>query len=532
MKRRGALYEIIKCKNPELADTIRKEAGSARSPGSPPNRSAGPAKSGTSTQAYDPQVGDRSSPEPAAGPQHQEHSSVNSQSRYKGSPRTERPIVDAYIGLDFGTSCSKVVIRLPDQRRLFAVPFGQLGHPSNRYLSPSVIWCSPKRECLLQGSDGSTKIQNLKMALLAPNRHGAGPSEEMVGSFSAEVGSAAYLAELLKLIRSWFNATHGNTYGTDKIRWWCNIGVPAKPYSDYEVCQRFARVAHAAWKLQDIQVPLTVDLIESTLLEFEDKQSIVDLSRDEIIQAVPEVLAAVGGYIKSGATKDGPHILMDVGAGTLDMCSFRIIDNRGDLTCIMLSTSIAPLGSISLERRRMKALIDSVEHCAKSDGFAFDPVKPIRLHPMDYLPTKDQLTEIHHSVSSAEIQFGEDCGAELQNIWKALRNKRDPNYSGEIPFVLCGGGSRLPVYDHLVDSISLRMREQMTYGQLQRVNLRNPSNLASDLPEDQLHRYSVAVGLSYPTLELGKIIRPQDVPDIPAPPRPDWGTSFVSKDQV
>jgi hypothetical protein len=336
----------------------------------------------------------------------------------------------------------------------------------------------------------------------------------------------------MKLTQAWFNATHGITYGTGNIRWWCNLGVPAHPYSDNEVCQRFAVVAHAAWTLQDKPLPLTIDTIEAALSQCQDGRPVSGIGGDHSIQIIPEVLAAVGGHIKSGVSRDGPHILMDVGAGTLDMCSFRIVENRGDLTCIMLSTSIAPLGSISLERMRTEALIKAVEHCAKSDGFALDPVRPIRSHSIDYLPTSGQLTEIHNEVSAAEIQFGNDCGAELQQIWKALRDKRDPNYRGEIHFVLCGGGCGLPVYNHLIDNIKIGLREHMNYGQLQRVELRTPANLASDLPDDQLHRYSVAVGLSYPALELGRIIPPPDVPDVLVSPRPDWGASFVSKDQV
>ena len=55
-------------------------------------------------------------------------------------------ICDVVIGLDFGTSCTKVVLRTPYLygNRAFAVPFKNLTPSRNPYLLPSKIWFGSK----------------------------------------------------------------------------------------------------------------------------------------------------------------------------------------------------------------------------------------------------------------------------------------------------------------------------------------------------------------------------------------------------
>ena len=51
-------------------------------------------------------------------------------------------VCELVVGLDFGTSCTKIVLRDPyRRRRAFAVPFDDsAAHSSSQYLLPSVLW--------------------------------------------------------------------------------------------------------------------------------------------------------------------------------------------------------------------------------------------------------------------------------------------------------------------------------------------------------------------------------------------------------
>src|SRR5437867_3431371 len=70
-------------------------------------------------------------------------------------PELARPVkslpqreTDAILGLDFGTSCTKVVIRTPylPSGEAFAIPFDGVAHKSSRYLLPT---------CLSKNADGT-----------------------------------------------------------------------------------------------------------------------------------------------------------------------------------------------------------------------------------------------------------------------------------------------------------------------------------------------------------------------------------------
>ena len=73
-----------------------------------------------------------------------------------------KDVCDVVVGFDFGTSCSKVVLRTPlyYDARAFATPFEKAGHQSCRYLLPSVLWI---------GDDGRLSLTPIKGGFLLPD---------------------------------------------------------------------------------------------------------------------------------------------------------------------------------------------------------------------------------------------------------------------------------------------------------------------------------------------------------------------------
>ena len=110
-----------------------------------------------------------------------------------------RPI-QLVIGLDFGTSFSKVVVG--ETRLRYAIPFDAYSVGNNPFLLPSCLRVLNGGECAL-GIDGQGGVlhDNLKMPLIE-------------GDFSDEVRAraAAFLALVLRHTREWLFKTHGTTY--------------------------------------------------------------------------------------------------------------------------------------------------------------------------------------------------------------------------------------------------------------------------------------------------------------------------------
>src|ERR1051325_9653232 len=73
------------------------------------------------------------------------------------------------IGLDFGTSASKVVVRLPGLpgEPAYAVDFGDAAHSSMRYLLPTRLWVDGRGACTLYARPGAQLVRDIKFALFA-----------------------------------------------------------------------------------------------------------------------------------------------------------------------------------------------------------------------------------------------------------------------------------------------------------------------------------------------------------------------------
>lgn len=119
-----------------------------------------------------------------------------------------------FIGLDFGTSCTKVVLRTPyDRDRVFAVPFLDAAHPSSPYLLPTELWIDQHGRASLTQFASATRIRDLKghfvrsLPLSVPEI--ISPSR----TIDSQVASAGYLALTLRHIRQWFLHSHSTDYG-------------------------------------------------------------------------------------------------------------------------------------------------------------------------------------------------------------------------------------------------------------------------------------------------------------------------------
>jgi hypothetical protein len=184
---------------------------------------------------------------------------------------------------------------------------------------------------------------------------------------------------------------------------------------------------------------------------------------------------------------------------------------------------------LELHRRRLAAL-----QCpdATRDGGerSVDPLTPL----------KETLSEYHPGCACDPPDIDEWFVGTATNKVMAhlldLRRNRDPlsrRWETGLPVFLCGGGREMHVFKTVPKLADRRLRAAMPVRGLLTRRLPRPAQLTNpDIDDRMFHRVSVAYGLSLGSLDIGDVWPPSASPNIPPPPRRDYGTGYISKDQV
>jgi len=420
---------------------------------------------------------------------------------------------DIVIGFDFGTSSSKIVIRSPfvGDGRSVAVNFMDLGHKGNKFLLPTRPFFDKNGKLQLGDSLSKPQFPALKMRVLDF------PDEKVIGLDSSENEytntdlSIGYIAEALRISRKWFIETQAKVYGNAQIRWHFNIGIPSTGQKDDRVISRFRDIAKTAWGVSILQTDVTLQ--NCKIMYAEVKNGIVPGEiTDDRIQAIPEVSAQVIGYCKSTSYRDGLHLLIDVGAGTVDICCFIL--NAGNH--YLLGSSVERLGAFELHKLRIEEIKERISSWMEEFGSEEDPILPMPESPNKYLPVS-----IDSRFSNEFLQdekFINNISSEINRVLHYVKKKRDPqspNWKSGVRTFLTGGGSKVKVY---IDSLSTSHEWWSTSGGTNGLKLDEltiPGKLVSDgLPLVDYHRLAVAYGLSHLRDELGEIKPESDIKDL------------------
>jgi hypothetical protein len=435
----------------------------------------------------------------------------------------QRQALDLVIGLDFGTSATKVVVRSPFLlgQRAVAVSFGELGHATSPYLLPTRLWVGPRGHFSLVQNEEGRLITDLKLPLLDH----CGPHGEAQGTDMDEerlVPAVAYLALVLRETRRRHLAAERETYGRFDIRWSVNLGIPSAGYDDGTIRELFQRAVRAAWHLSHGWAPLTrASVVGALRLDHLDPGIPIDV--------VPEVAAQAAGYARSTLRDPGLHLLIDVGATTLDICGFILHAREGRDRYELLTTTVERLGVLELHRRRLATLL-----CRKgNEAKATEPDDPLA-------PVPESLADYHPGCScnppDVDREFLDNGCRDIMRDLLLLKRDRDPNsrrWVEGLPVFLCGGGNGMGLYQLMVSDADERFRRATVGSGLRLRVLPKPTQLANeDVGDAMFHRLSVAYGLSFDALDIGKISPPHEISDLPRPRRRDPGEGFVSKDQV
>ncbi len=400
-----------------------------------------------------------------------------------GSSLSRSPLT-LVIGLDFGTAYTKVVIGENQARARYAIPFDALLKLRNRYLMPSLLATDANHHFHLGQSDQMREYNHdIKMKLLM------GQYDE-----STWIEATAFLALILRYARYWFFQTHGNTYARYHLEWWLNVGLPSDSWEQSSLTEAYQKIALAAWQLSVAEAPVNRETVQQALSTPATLRLIGDrFDHPDRIAIIPEFVAQITPYVKSTRKQNDLHLLVDVGAGTLDVTTFNAHECDGEDVFPIFEAKVERLGSRYyvahlLADLQCQVCWDEEESSAHLDRFA------------------QRAGLSRQEFQSRTQQFQKKVKLVVQKVLNTTRSYRyikSPHWISGIPTFLCGGGSSIALYRSVIQS-DIDQKIRLT-------PLEKPDNFKADyLQSTDFHRLSVACGLSFSALDIGTI-RPRAI---------------------
>jgi len=408
--------------------------------------------------------------------------------------------VFATIGLDFGTSTTKVIVRFPYEpgAPAIAVPAPvhcqSMGHP---YLWQTVLWVNGVGEFTGWPHENAYLLHALKQSMMRQSTIGgiAPNGSSGLGVTSIEA-AAAFLALVVRHTRGWLFAHRSQLFRNRRAVWFLNLGMPVANIDNGALVSAYRQTAAAAVLLANLDGPLTVEATRLFLVDPHVRAAARSAAAAEQlgIAVLPETAAEAAGFAKSTNRAPGLYLMVDVGAMTLDVCTFRLSERASESDLYALC-------------------------CAQ--------VRPLGVEAYYWFT----------GTGKTEDGFVEQCNRCLWwVVWETKKNK-DPRAEcwespNELPVFLTGGGAENALHRRIVGSLTPWLRQHAQNKGVRILELPKPTNI--DLPMDIPHfgRLAVAWGLSYPPSEIGEIFPPSAVKDKQLPSAVDWTRRFVSKDMV
>ena len=443
---------------------------------------------------------------------------------------------DLVIGLDFGTSASKVIIQAPQLQGspAYAVDFDDLSYPPAAHLLPTRLQVAPKGACSLDTLASGRLVNDIKLELFSRDERlnsKYGPTQQCL---EPEAAAVAYLALLLRYARAWFLETRRGVVEHFKtLNWALNLGVPSPCIDDNEENQRFQRVGKAAWMLSVMEEEVTIGKAQDELQHLFEAPEYWARDDDRLtcdFAIVPEIAAGAVGYALSALRREGLHVVVDIGASTVDACSFVLHERQGSDRYSLLTADVKPLGTIRLHHERIMAIQRASNKQAEDLRNKHDPLSPIAEDIAPYLLSHEQIVS---EVQSGEAAFKKWFNLMLHGVIADAKVSRDPNspvWSGRLPILLIGGGSESLFFRSLVDDIDVWVASYSGNEGAVILPVPMPKTLSSKMADN--HRLAVAWGLSHPALDIGEITPADRISDIKPPRLRNWEENFINKDQV
>ena len=390
------------------------------------------------------------------------------------------------LGIDLGTSCSKVIIGDPDwKNRSFAVPFRTPDESISSWLHPTRFG----------------QAANLKMRLM-----------DDPASVESHDLLACYLAGVIARSRDWFAVNSPPDYRRRELRWSLNLGFPGKSVGASTLALAYREIAANAVILASMPEPPSVELAGRVRRKEVGVPPFIQGTR---IQLYPEIAAQLAGYINSPYRKRGNLLLIDVGAGTLDVSTIILHEDQQQDIVSFHCCEVEELGALRLHERRVQALERALPGCVRhplehfQDGASAIPERLQDLTQHSSPALRDVFKNVSDEFSDEVLAVALRCLIRFRvSQRQAHTNPGFDPWGRNLRFFLTGGGGR-----------SLFYRKQLVQGPLE-------DNLAAQFTRwsaERARRQTLGEGLL-----LEQLPKPDDLQNIPSTLRADFDRLSVA----
>lgn len=383
------------------------------------------------------------------------------------------------IGLDIGTSCTKVVVANRESNTQMAVPL-RTAEGLSGYLLPTRVFLDG--EVFRLEGKADRKRTGLKVQLMSNDC----PEE-------AFIAFTAFLVMVLGRVLAWHSTTQGSRRRVD---WHVSLGLPVRRVEDGPIADRYRRCVRAANRLLARGEPLTLQAIGCALRETGPEPRWLP---EEHFALRPEASAQLAALAQTPLWTQGPLLVVDVGAGTMDISMFQLGAARiaAERRLSYFACDVAPLGIHALLAAQTGLWHpDRGRHwIAEIDDEGLAPVQQSDQDP----------THFREACKHALVPVVIEHRKRLKSVHTSPAFL--PFREG-LPYVLAGGGRHHPFYRSILErdleawleticrEWSSRPQHRPQNGWLQKRSLEAPNTFIPRDLRSHFDRFSVAHGLS------------------------------------
>lgn len=431
--------------------------------------------------------------------------------------------IDLCIGLDIGTSTTKAVIKevYADSDSFYIVDFADYGIKGQEYLIPTYL-SETKGIFSLPKYNKAYNHTNLKLNFIE-------------GKTGADFYFRAYIALIIRYTKDWFLKKHGNDdiVKNKNIIWQVNLGIPSVQFNNEGDNAKFLKILKEAYYL-------------SNSSEIHKQSSVLEDDKTEL-NIVPEIIASIQSYVRrNDVSHEGLYCVSDVGAGTLDICTFRVKeDEMGNIAYSFFKSKVEHLGTKKYQATLTKykeKLLEIAEN--KEKEIQEKSIGKIITNQDEYLIVEEMKKQQQADIADYK---NEVITCYTHVLYPTYRN-RDPNareWIKTLPMAIGGGGVSIPFYQDLIKNelhewlvkyCGDHKGEDRCQG-FRYINInKNHKNFVTEFKDIDATRMAVALGLSYPISnfeEIKEFYKECEIEDIrPIMAKTDMEDNYTSKDQV
>lgn len=388
-------------------------------------------------------------------------------------------VIDVIIGLDVGSTATKMILRLPNREDIgLPVPappwFCAEGHP---YYWRTLLWKSETGQFSIDPCKDAKPIDRLKVDLL---------EFEYGDRHAIKVAMVAWIVLMVRQGIGWLRNKRPHLFREGKVVVdEVNLGMPITATDEAHPDLR--QVADAAGRILEAGKEVTERAIVSALEPAEfGGSNLVDLQ--------PELAGALHGFLRSHQRRDGRYLLADIGGLTIDTVFFLYRD-AAERPITVFAKSVERFGS------------DVISNWCEEKGSTKRATKVLGNH----------LAEVSKAAIQEKIYvFADDRGKPL-----------------ELETILIGGGRYSEPHRASIDWCETSMANHVPPLDLRPRDLEpDRDDLDARLARGKrIGRLLVAMGLSHTRHDAPDIRPPSEVPNVERFKAKDMSESFVGPEQ-